>query len=256
MKKVSLEELLEAGCHFGHQVRRWNPAMKNYVYGEREGIHIFDLVKTKDGLEQACEFLAKVAGENGVVLFVGTKRQAADIVKQKAIEAGAPYMTQRWMGGMLTNFEQMQKRIRHMKDMKMKRETGELKKYTKREQLLIDREIARLEKFFAGVENMDRLPQAMFIVDTHYEEVALREAVRMHIPVVGMVDTNGDPKNVDYVIAGNDDAARAVELIVTTVADAVIEGKQNAGKALKKAEDVKAKAEAKAEAKIKAQEGK
>jgi len=145
MKKVSLEELLEAGCHFGHQVRRWNPAMKNYVYGEREGIHIFDLVKTKDGLEQACEFLAKVAGENGVVLFVGTKRQAADIVKQKAIEAGAPYMTQRWMGGMLTNFEQMQKRIRHMKDMKMKRETGELKKYTKREQLLIDREIARLE---------------------------------------------------------------------------------------------------------------
>jgi small subunit ribosomal protein S2 len=230
MKKISLEELLEAGCHFGHQVRRWNPAMKNYVYGEREGIHIFDLVKTKDGLEQACDFLAKIVSEGGVVLFVGTKRQAADIVKQKAIEAGTPYMTQRWMGGMLTNFEQMQKRIRHMKDLKTQRESGELKKYTKREQLLIDREIAGLEKFFAGVADMDRLPQAMFIVDTHYEEVALREAVRMNIPVVGMVDTNGDPKKVDYVIAGNDDAARAVELMVTKVADAVIEGKKNIGK--------------------------
>lgn len=249
MKQVSLEELLEAGCHFGHQVRRWNPAMKSYVYGEREGIHIFDLVKTKVLLDEACEFLAKTAGEGGVVLFVGTKRQAADIVKQKALEAGIPYMTQRWMGGMLTNFEQMQKRIRHMKDLKTKRETGELKKYTKREQLLIDREIARLEKFFAGVADMDRLPQVMFVVDTHYEEVAVREAVRMHIPVVGMVDSNGDPKDVDYVIPGNDDAARAVELIVTTVADAVIEGKKNLGKIEKKAEEAKIKADKKAKAK-------
>ncbi len=221
MSDISLQQLLEAGCHFGHQARRWNPAMKKYVFGERDGVHIFDLVQTKAGLDAAVAFAKAVASQKKVILFVGTKRQAQEVVKREATRVGMPYVVQRWLGGMLTNFAQMQKRVYKLKDLKAKRESGELKKYTKREQLLIDREIAQLEKFLGGVADMDKLPDALFIVDTHKEEVAVREANKMGISVVGMVDTNGDPARVDYIIPVNDDAVKSIELVVKAVAGAI-----------------------------------
>jgi small subunit ribosomal protein S2 len=231
MREITLQELLEAGCHFGHMKRRWNPAMTKYIYGERDGVHIFDLAKTKEGLETACEFLKKTAAAGGVILFVGTKRQAADIVKAEAVRAGMPYATVRWMGGLLTNYSHMSKSIQKLGDLKAKKETGEFNKYTKKERLLIDREIARLGKFFGGVTGLTGMPQAVFVVDTHREEVAVREAVRMKIPVVGIVDTNAKPELVDYVIPANDDAVKSIELIVKAAADAVEAGKKQAGKA-------------------------
>lgn len=221
MSDITLQQLLEAGCHFGHQARRWNPAMKPYIYGEKDGVHIFDLVKTKTGLGEAIELVKKLVKDGKVILFVGTKRQAQEIVKREATRVGMPYLTQKWVGGMLTNFSQMQKRVLLLKDLKAKREAGELKKYTKLEQLLKDREIARLEKFLGGVADMDKLPDALFIVDTHREEVAVREANRMGIPVVGMVDTNGDPTGIDYVVPINDDAVKSIELVVKAMADAI-----------------------------------
>lgn len=221
MSDISLQQLLEAGCHFGHQSRRWNPVMKKYIFGERDGVHIFDLVQTKAGLDAAVELVKGLSKEKKIILFVGTKRQAQEVVKQEAVRTGMPYVVQRWLGGMLTNFPQMQKRVHKLKDLKSKRESGELKKYTKREQLLIDREIAQLEKFLGGVVDMDKLPDALFIVDTHKEEVAVREANRMGIPVIGMVDTNGDPASVDYVIPVNDDAVKSIELVVKTIASSI-----------------------------------
>lgn len=219
--KITLQQLLEAGCHFGHQVKRWNPAMKKYIYDSRDGVHIFDLVQTKAGLDAACDFLSSITKEDKKVLFVGTKRQAKDFVKAQAIRVGQPYVVERWLGGMLTNFDQVQKSINRLKTLKAQRLSGELKKYTKKEQLDFDREIAKGEKFFGGVADMAHLPAAMFVVDVRQEEVAVREARRLKIPVIGMVDSNGDPDLVDYVIPTNDDAAKAIELIVKTVADAI-----------------------------------
>jgi len=184
------------------------------------------LVKTKDGLDRACEFLSEVAGSGGQVLFVGTKRQAAEMVREAAIKCGMPYMTTRWIGGLLTNWSQVGGRIRKMIDLKDKREKGELKKYTKREQLLIDREIGKLEKFFGGVANMPGKPAALFVVDTHREDVAVREAIRMHVPVVGMVDTNANPVGIEYVIPVNDDAVKAIEIVVGAVRDAILNPKK------------------------------
>src|SRR3989344_1509381 len=227
MRDISLQELLEAGCHFGHQKRRWNPAMTKYIYGERDGVHVFDLVKTKAGLEAAAEFVAKVSKEGGTVLFVGTKRQAADMVQEEAVGAGMPHVSVRWMGGLLTNFGQISKSIQKLADLKAKREAGEFKKYTKKEQLLIDREIARLEKFFGGVAGLTKKPEALFVVDTHREEVAVREAMRMGVKVVGIVDSNADPRLVDYVIPANDDAVKSIELIVKAVAEAIREAKES-----------------------------
>lgn len=218
---VDLKQLLEAGAHFGHQARRWNPAMADFIYTTRDGVHIFDLVKTKKGLDTAAEYLGSVAAEGKKVLFVGTKRQAQEIVKRQATRAGMPYMTSRWIGGLLTNWEQIRKRLEKLADLKGKRSRGELKVYTKREQLLIDREIAKLEKFFGGVAEMAGLPDALFVVDSHREEVAVREAKRMGIPVVAMVDTNADPDLVDWVIPVNDDAVAAVEMVVTAIADSI-----------------------------------
>lgn len=225
MDKVTLKDLLEAGSHFGHQARRWNPSMKRYIYAERDGVHIFDLVKTKDGLEKACEFVKGLAGEGKTILFLGTKRQAADQIRSAGERTGMPYVNIRWMGGLLTNFDQVGKSIRKLATLKDQREKGELKKYTKREQLLIDREIGRLEKFFGGVASLTRLPDALFVVDTHREEVAVREANRMGVPVVGMVDTNGDPTLVEYVIPINDDAVKSIELVVEAIADAIASSK-------------------------------
>ena len=225
MSKVSLKDLLEAGAHFGHQARRWNPAMAKYVYTERDGVHIFDLVKTKQGLDEAIEFLAKMASEGKVILWVGTKRQAQEVIKREAVRVGAPFMTARWVGVLLTNWSQTRKRLDRLADLVSKREKGELKVYTKREQLLLDREIAKLAKSFGGVADMAKIPDVLFVVDSHREEVAVREAKRGGIPVVAMVDTNGDPNLVDYVIPVNDDAVAAVELVVSAIADAIEIGK-------------------------------
>ncbi|MBI2008772.1 30S ribosomal protein S2 [Candidatus Amesbacteria bacterium] len=221
MMEVTLKDLLEAGCHFGHQARRWNPKMKKYIYGERGGVHIIDLVQTKKSLDDACGWVKKLASEGKTVLFVGTKRQAAGVVGEQAIRVGMPYLTQRWVGGLLTNWQEISKRIKKLHDMKEKREKGEYKVYTKKEQLLLDREIAKLEKFLGGVAGLEKLPDALFVVDTHREEVAVLEANRMGIPVVGVVDTNADPEIVDWVIPSNDDAVKAIELIVRTIADAI-----------------------------------
>lgn len=227
MSNISLKDLLEAGCHFGHQARRWNPKMKKYIYGERGGVHIIDLVQTKKSLDDACEFVKKLANEGKVILFVGTKRQAAGIVKDQAIRVGMPYLTQRWVGGFLTNWQEINKRIRKLHEMKEKREKGEYKVYTKKEQLLLDREIAKLEKFLGGVAKMEKLPDALFVVDTHREEVAVLEANRMGIPVIGVVDTNANPEIVDWVIPSNDDAVKAIELIVTEIASLIASSKSN-----------------------------
>lgn len=241
MRDISLQELLEAGSHFGHQKRRWNPAMKNYIFGERDGVHIFDLAKTRQGLIEACEYVEHVAESGGKILFVGTKRQAADMVKAEALRVGMPFVSVRWMGGLFTNFGQLSKRVKKMADMKAKRAAGELKKYTKKEQLLMDREIGKLEKFFGGVFDMDSLPAAVFIVGTHNEDVAVREAAKVGIPVVGIVDTNANPTMVDYVIPANDDAVKSIELIVKAVADAVEDGKKGAAKVAKALADKAAK---------------
>ena len=221
MRNITLEQLMEAGCHFGHQVRRWNPTMAKYIYGDRNGVHIFDLVKTKEGLDAALEFLHGLAKEGKTVLFLGTKRQAADEVRRIATEVGMPYLSVRWPGGLFTNFAQLQKSVRRMVDLKEKRDKGELKKYTKREQLLLDREIAKLEKTFSGIASMNKLPDALFVVDTHKEEVAVREAIAAKIPVVGIVDTNANPNIVDYVIPANDDADKSLKLILEAVGSAL-----------------------------------
>lgn len=219
--KVTLEQLLQAGCHFGHQSRRWNPAMAQYIYTSRNNVHIFDLVKTLEGLNAGVEFLQSVKKDGGNVLFVGTKRQAKSIVKAAAVELKQPFVTERWLGGMLTNFGQMQKSISKLRDLLAKRDAGELKKYTKYEQLQFDREIERLTHLFGGLVSLEKVPSALFVVDTHQEVVAVREARRMGIPVVGMVDTNSDPSLVDYLIPTNDDAVTAIELIVESVKKAL-----------------------------------
>lgn len=194
--------------------------MAGYIYGTRDKVHIFDLVKTKQGLEDACKYVAGLpAGSQ--VLFVGTKRQAKDIITQAAQRAGMPYVSERWLGGTLTNFDQIDRRIKKLKELREQRATGELKKYTKKEQLLIDKKIAKLERFLGGMEAMPSKPTALFVMDTHKENVAVKEAVKMGIPIIGMVDTNGDPRQVDYVIPVNDDALKSVELIVNAVADAI-----------------------------------
>jgi small subunit ribosomal protein S2 len=220
-KSITLEQLLEAGCHFGHQVRRWNPSMAKYIYGDKNGVHIFDLVKTKEGLDSALDFLASLAKEDKKVLLLGTKRQAADEIKKIAAETGMPYLSVRWPGGMFTNFAQLQKSVHRMVELKDKREKGELKKYTKREQLLLDREIAKLEKTFSGIASMEKLPDALFVVDTHKEEVAVREARAAKIPVIGIVDTNANPDLVDYIIPANDDADKSLSLILEAVGSAL-----------------------------------
>lgn len=220
--KITLEQLLEAGAHFGHQARRWNPAMKKYIYGVRDGVHVFDLVKTKKGIDEAVEFLSGLVKEGKTVLLVGTKRQAGSAIKELGIKSGMPYVNVRWMGGTLTNFAQIRKSVTKMQDLMGKRERGELKRYTKKEQLLIDQEINKLSKFFQGIAGMEKLPDAMFVVDIHREEVAVAEAFRMNIPVVGVADSNSDPKYLDHVIPMNDDADKAVELVIATIGEALV----------------------------------
>lgn len=218
--KITLKELLEAGCHFGHQSQRWNPKMKSYIFATKDKVHIFDLVKTKEGLEAACAFVKATTSQAGKVLFVGTKRQAKEIVKETAQKARMPYVSERWLGGTITNWEQIKKSIDKLEEMKEKKEKGEYKDYTKKEQLLIDREIERLERFFGGLTALEGLPEAIFVVDIKKEEAAVLEANKKGVKVVAIVDTNSNPDLVDYVIPANDDAVGSIELIVKKIGEA------------------------------------
>jgi len=222
MINVSLEKLLETGAHFGHQTKRWNPKMGEYIYGVKDGISIFDLVKTREGLEKALEVLGKVAQENKLILFVGTKRQVKDKVKEVALAVNSPFVNERWLGGTLTNFEQIKSSVKKLETMKRERETGEYKEFTKKERLLIDRDIEKLEKMVGGLALLGRVPDIMFVVDTHKEGSAAKEALKMGVEVVGIVDTNADPTDITYPIPMNDDASAALEYVLDLVKEAML----------------------------------
>ncbi len=219
-----LAELLQAGAHFGHRTSRWNPKMSQYIFGARGGVHIIDLTKTAEGLRRATDFVAKITQEGGEVLFVGTKRQAKAIIESTAKDAGMPYVTQRWLGGMLTNHETINTRIQRLKRLEAQQTDGSLDSLTKKERLDITNEIERLNKIFGGIREMRGLPKAIFVVDMPREEIAMKEARTLGIPVIAMTDTNADPDKADYVIPANDDALRAVALIAGKIAEAAKSG--------------------------------
>ena len=226
MSVVSMKQLLEAGVHFGHQTRRWNPKMAPYIFTERNGIYIIDLQKTVKKLEEAYMVVRDVAANGDEILFVGTKKQAQDSVKEEAIRCGMPYVNARWLGGMLTNFNTIQRRIKRLAQLKTMEADGTFDMLPKKEVIKLNLEIEKLEKFMGGITEMKKQPAAMFIVDPRKEKIAVAEAHRLGIPIIAIVDTNCDPDEIDYVIPGNDDAIRAVKLIVGAMADAVIEGRQ------------------------------
>ena len=226
MAVVSMKQLLEAGVHFGHQTRRWNPKMAPYIYTERNGIYIIDLQKTVKKLDEAYNFVRDVAANGGEVLFVGTKKQAGDSIKEEAERCGMHYVNARWLGGMLTNFKTIQKRIERLAQLRKMEEDGTFELLPKKEVVKLKLEIEKLEKFIGGIKQMKTLPAALFIVDPKKEKIAVSEARKLNIPIVAIVDTNCDPDEVDYVIPGNDDAIRAVKLIAGAMANAVMEGRQ------------------------------
>ena len=226
MAVVSMKQLLEAGVHFGHQTRRWNPKMAQYIFTERNGIYIIDLQKTVKKLEEAYDFVRELSANGGTVLFVGTKKQAGDSIREEAERAGAYYVNARWLGGMLTNFETIRKRIRRLEQLRKMEADGTFERLPKKEVVKLELEIEKLEKYLGGIKDMNKLPAAMFVVDPRKEKIAVAEAHKLGIPVIAIVDTNCDPDEIDYVIPGNDDAIRAVRLIAGAMADAVIEGRQ------------------------------
>ena len=226
MAVVSMKQLLEAGVHFGHQTRRWNPKMAEYIFTERNGIYIIDLQKTVKKLNEAYLFARDIAAEGKDILFVGTKKQAQDSVKEEAINCNMPYVNARWLGGMLTNFRTIRTRIARLEQLRKMREDGTFDLLPKKEVIGLELEIEKLEKFLGGIQNMDRIPGALFIVDPRKERIAVQEAKKLGIPIIAIVDTNCDPDEIDAVIPGNDDAIRAVKLIASTSAAAVIEARQ------------------------------
>ena len=228
MVSVTMKELLEAGVHFGHQVRRWNPKMKEYIFGERNGIYIIDLQKTQRMFREAISFVTNLIAEDKgkTVLFVGTKRQAQDAIREESEKCGQYYVNQRWLGGLLTNFQTVQKSIKRLKDLESMQTDGRYEKLTKKERIKLDRERESLNKNLSGIKAMNRLPDAIFIIDVKKEEIAVAEANRLGIPIVAVVDTNCSPEGIDYVIPGNDDALRAVRLFASRIADAIVEGNQ------------------------------
>jgi small subunit ribosomal protein S2 len=223
-----MKELLEAGVHFGHQVRRWNPKMKEYIFGERNGIYIIDLQKTQRMFREAIALVTNLIAEDKgkTVLFVGTKRQAQDAIREESEKCGQYYVNQRWLGGLLTNFQTVQKSIKRLKDLESMQTDGRYEKLTKKERIKLDRERESLNKNLSGIKGMSRLPDAIFIIDVKKEEIAVAEANRLGIPIVAVVDTNCSPEGIDYVIPGNDDALRAVRLFASRIADAIVEGNQ------------------------------
>ena len=241
MPNELIKQLLEAGVHFGHKTSRWNPKMKKFIFGERSKIYIIDLEKTLDCLNKARDFILGIATKGEFVLFVGTKKQAQEVVYQEAIRCGMYYVTERWPGGLLTNFATVKKSINRLKEIEKMKEDGTYKKLTKKEVAQLEKELAKLKKNFAGIVPMERMPRAMFVVDAKKEDTAVKEAVRLSIPVISLIDTNSNPDPIAYPIPGNDDAAKSIRLVTSIIADAVIEGRKKflsylseSGMALKK----------------------
>ncbi len=223
---VTIKQLLEAGVHFGHQTKRWNPKMKPYIYGARNGVHIIDLQKALPYISAAYDKLFEMAKEGKVILIIGTKRQANPIVVEEAKRCGMPYVNERWLGGMITNFATIRLSIQRLKELEALKESEEFSRFTKKEMAKMEKEIIKHQKVLNGVRDMQRIPDAVFIVDVHHEIIAAKEAKRLEIPIIGVADTNANPDLVDWLIPGNDDAIRAIKLILSTMADAVIEGKK------------------------------
>ncbi|GGN49862.1 30S ribosomal protein S2 [Oceanobacillus indicireducens] len=261
MAAISMKQLLEAGVHFGHQTRRWNPKMKKYIFTERNGIYIIDLQKTVKKVEEAYNYVRELAANGGTLLFVGTKKQAQDSVRDEALRSGMFYVNQRWLGGTLTNFQTIRKRIERLKEIERMEEDGTFEVLPKKEVGELLKERDRLVKFLGGIKDMKKLPDAMFVIDPRKERIAIAEAHKLNIPIIGIVDTNCDPDEIDYVIPANDDAIRAVKLLTSKMADAILEGKQGEETAEVEApveepaaEDNKAETEAEATAEASTQE--
>jgi small subunit ribosomal protein S2 len=225
---VTMREMLEAGVHFGHQTRFWNPRMAPYIFGHRNKIHIINLEKTLEMYLEAEKFVRQLATNKGTVLFVGTKRQAREIIREEAIRANSPFVDYRWLGGMLTNFKTVKQSIKRLRDMEQMAEDGTLDKLSKKESLTYQREMAKLGRSLGGIKEMNGLPDALFVIDVGFQKIAVEEANKLGIPVIGVVDTNHSPEGVDYVIPGNDDASRAVRLYARGIADAILEGRAQA----------------------------
>lgn len=225
MAQVSMRQMLEAGVHFGHQTRYWNPKMAPYIFGERNKIHIINLEKTVPMFNEALNFLGKVAANGGSILFVGTKRSARETIGEQAARCGMPFVNYRWLGGMMTNFRTVKQSVRRLKSLQTMSQDGSFERLTKREALDLQREMEKLERSLGGIQNMERLPDVLFVIDVDHEKIAISEARKLGIPVVAVVDTNSSPEGVDYVIPGNDDAIRAIQLYVTAAADAIVEAK-------------------------------
>ena len=234
---VTMREMLEAGVHFGHQTRYWNPRMAPYIFGHRNKIHIVNLEKTMEKYLEALKFVRRLAANKGTVLFVGTKRQAREIIKEEAVRCGAPFVDYRWLGGMLTNYKTVKQSIKRLKDIEAMAQDGTLDKLPKKEALHYQREIVKLDRSLGGIKDMNGLPDALFVIDVGYQKGAVAEANKLGIPVIGVVDTNHSPENVAYVIPGNDDSSRAIRLYVRGVADAVLEGRQDSLKEIARGGD-------------------
>ena len=226
MPSELIKQLLEAGVHFGHQTKRWNPKMKKFIFGSRSGIYIIDLEKTEECINKARDYLSDITAKGEVVLFVGTKKQAQEVVYQEAVRAGMYYVTERWPGGLLTNFQTIKKSINRLKEIEQWKADGTFQKFTKKEMSGMDKELGKLKKSFAGIVAMERLPKAMFVVDTKKEETAVKEAKRLGMAIVGLIDTNSNPEMITYPIPGNDDATKSIKLVASLMADAVIEGRK------------------------------
>ena len=246
-QKVSIKTLLDAGSHFGHHTRRWNPKMKQYIFGERNGIYIIDLKRTLIELDRAYSFVRNLSSKGGTILFVGTKKQAQEVVKEEASRCGMPFVNSRWLGGMLTNFVTMRTRINRMEELEAMNEDGRMALLPKKEQILLGKELEKLQRNLGGIRELRRAPQALFVIDTKREEIAIAEARRLGIPVIAMMDTNSDPDLIDFGIPANDDAIRSVQLITSLMADAALAG---SGKEQMSAEEMGAAAEAAPEAEL------
>ncbi|MCW8881916.1 MAG: 30S ribosomal protein S2 [Sedimenticola sp.] len=228
MSNISMRQMLEAGVHFGHQTRYWNPKMGAYIFGHRNKIHILNLDKTLPMYKEAMNFMGSLAANGGKILFVGTKRAASDTVKEEASRCGMPYVNHRWLGGMLTNFKTIKQRIKRLKELEAMFEDGTIDRFNKKEALGLRREMEKLDRSLGGIKDMNSLPDVLFVIDTGHEDIAIAEARKLGIPVVGVVDTNNNPDNIDYIIPGNDDAIRAIQLYVQGAAAAVLEGRASA----------------------------
>lgn len=243
MPEISMKLLLEAGVHFGHQTRKWNPKMKPYIFGARNGIYIIDLQNTAKLLKKAYSFFVRTVSEGGSVLFVGTKKQAQDSIVEEAERCGMFYVCNRWLGGTLTNFQTMRKSINRLKELEEMKKDGSLSRYTKKEIMKMEKDFTKLERNLGGIKNMDEPPSALFIVDTKKEKIALNEGKRLGIPLAAIVDTNGDPEDIDFVLPGNDDAIRSIRLLTSIIADACIEGHKEREEKLRAEEELETKKE-------------